>query len=148
MTTASFVPLSQLKPVVPIQGWGRFLQDGTGYLKTARGAHARRQDVFSPLILTNLIAMALEKFVMAALMRQGKLPCNHTMRDLVEAMDEAFPGDIANIREGLLQLDRYQEICDIDSYTIAPPDACMIPALLELAGEMQQLVTRIIESDE
>ena len=84
--------------------------------------------------------MAIEKFVMAALMRHGTLPYNHTMADLVESMEETFPGAIADIREGLLRLDSYQDICDPYEFTIVEIAMDEIPAMLDLAEKLQQLV--------
>ena len=121
MNTLSSFLLSDLKNAQPILGWQDFLYDGEGYLKTAVGAHAKRRQVFTAEILYNLVAMAIEKFVMAALMRHGAMPYNHTMRDLVEAMEATFPGAINDIREGLLQLDAFQQICDLDGFSITSP---------------------------
>ena len=74
-TTANFL-LSDLKSVQPIDGWQDFMHDGKGFLKTAIGAHAKRKHIFTSEILYNIIAMAIEKFVMAALMRYGAMPYN------------------------------------------------------------------------
>lgn len=136
--------LSDLKPTQPITGWQDFLADGGGYLNIAVGAIARRREVFTPQILYNLIAMSIEKFVMAALMRYGAMPYNHTMADLAEAMEETFPGVVVDIRNELLQLDKYQEICDLEGFSIAPPDMEKIPAMLDLAIRVKNLVTERI----
>lgn len=85
--------------------------------------------------------MAIEKFVMAALMRHGTLPYNHTMADLVEAMETTFPGKMGDIGEGLLEMDKYQEICDLDGFKITPPGMEKISRMLGLADKMQTLVT-------
>ena len=143
MNTLSSFLLSDLKNAQPILGWQDFLYDGEGYLKTAVGAHAKRRQVFTAEILYNLVAMAIEKFVMAALMRHGAMPYNHTMRDLVEAMEATFPGAINDIREGLLQLDAFQQICDLDGFSITSPGMEKIPAMLHLAGRVQALVTHL-----
>jgi len=140
--------LADLRPAHPITGWQDFLADGNGYLNTAVGALARRREVFTPQILYNLVAMAIEKLVMAALMRYGAMPYNHTMRDLVEAMEETFPGSMANLREELLALDSYQEICDLEGFSIAPPDMEKIPAMLDLAIMVKKLVTERVITDE
>ena len=140
--------LSEIKPAPPITGWQDFLTDGNGYLNTAVGALIKGREVFTPQILYNLIAMAIEKFVMAALMRNGAMPYNHTMRDLVEAMDETFPGSVADLRDGLLTLDSYQEICDLEGFSIAPPDMEKIPAMLDLAIGVKKLVSERIITDE
>jgi hypothetical protein len=136
--------LSDLKVAQPIQGWEGFWRDGGAFYKTAFAAHAQQKKAFSTVILYNIIGMAIEKFVMAALMRQGKLPYNHTMKDLVEAMDQAFPGAMSGIREGLLDLDQYQEICDIDKFNIAGPAMEEIPRMLELASRLSDLVEKQI----
>ncbi len=143
MTATARFSLSELKRIQSIQGWQEFLRDGEGYLKTAVGAHAKRRQAFTSEILYNLVAMAVEKFVMAALMRHGAMPYNHTMKDLVEAMEETFPGAIDGIREGLLELDTFQDICDLDGYRIIPPGREKIPTMLDLAGKMQILATQI-----
>lgn len=138
--------LANLKTVRPIDGWERFLSDGRAFLKTAAAAHGGRRKAFTPEILYNIIAMAIEKFVMAALMRQGTMPYNHTMADLVEAMEETFPGVMDEVRERLLHLGTYQDICDLDGFRITPPDMDEIPAMLALAHEMQALVNHGIIS--
>lgn len=124
-----------------ITGWEEFFDDGNRYLRTASSAYTKGKEIFTPEILYNIIAMAIEKFVMATLMHHGTMPCNHTMADLVAAMEETFSDDaIADIREGLLNLDKYQEICDPCEYTILPPGRNEIPAMLELATRLQELV--------
>ena len=138
MTTgAELIPLAGIEP---IRGWEEFLQDGKGFLSTALAGYQKRQQVFTAEILYNIIAMAVEKFIMAALMRHGALPYNHTMGDLVEAMEHTFPGRMGTISEGLLDLDRYQEICDIDAFNIRPPGLEKISGMLELADRLHSLV--------
>lgn len=140
-TTPNF-SLSDLKKAQPISGWEDFWGEGKAFLKTASAAYAQHKKAFTTVILYNIIAMAIEKFVMTALMCQGKLPNNHTMKDLVEAMDEAFPGAMSGIREGLLNLDQYQEICDVDTFNITGPAMEEIPLMLDLAGRLQTLVEK------
>ena len=138
-TTAEPVPLTVLEP---IRGWEEFLRDGEGYLNTATAGYQRRRQVFTAEILYNLVAMAIEKFVMAALMRHGTMPYNHTMTDLVEAMETTFPGKMAGLSQGLLEMDKYQEICDLDGFKITPPEMEKIPEMLGLADKLRNLVIR------
>lgn len=138
------IPGAELLPLAgiePIRGWEEFLRDGDAYLKTATAAYKKKNKVFTSEILYNLIAMAIEKFVMAALMQHGTMPYNHTMADLVEAMEHTFPGKMGNIGEGLLDMDKYQDICDLDGFKIIPPEMEKIAEMLELARRMQTLVT-------
>lgn len=123
-----------------IDDWDVFLHDGEAFLRTGLAAYTKGKKAFTPEILYNIVAMAIEKFVMAALMQRGSLPYNHTMGDLVEAMDEVFPGAMGDLKDGLLDLDRYQEICDVDSFTVIPPAMEEIPKMLALAERMQELV--------
>jgi hypothetical protein len=137
-------PASAITRALPISGWEEFLQEGEAYLKTGHGAHARGKKAFTPEILYNIIAMAIEKLVMAALMQRGALPYNHTMGDLVEAMETVFPAEIAGLKVQLLDLDRYQEICDIDAFKIRPPTPAEIPSMLALAEDLRQLVRHLV----
>lgn len=134
------VPVTPLASIQPISGWQEFLDDGNRFLRTANTAYSNQNKIFTPEILYNLVAMAIEKFVMAALMNHGTMPYNHTMADLVEAMEDVFPGAIEVIREGLLNLDQYQDICDPYEFTITPPSKEEIPAMIALALYLQELV--------
>ena len=130
-------PLHELRPVT---GWEEFFRHGEGFLNTAARAQSKGVRAFTTEILYNLIAMAIEKFIMAALMRHGELPYNHTMADLVAAMEQVFPGKMGDIGEGLLKMDQYQDICSLDGFKISPPQMEEIPAMLELAEKLRQIV--------
>ncbi|MBU1455577.1 MAG: hypothetical protein KKD01_12700 [Proteobacteria bacterium] len=139
-TAATLVGFGDIKKARSIDGWEEFLHDGDAFLQTGIAAYTKGKKAFTPEILYNVIAMAIEKFVMAALMQRGALPYNHTMGDLVDSMDEVFPEGMSDIKDGLLDLDRYQEICDVDTFNITPPAMAAIPAMLVLAEKMQELV--------
>ena len=129
----------------PIKGWHEFLQEGNQFLATANNAYAQRREPFTTAILYNLVAMAIEKLIMALLMKSGKLPYNHTMRDLVEAIDEFLPGELAGLGEELKRLDGFQDICDMESYSITPPTMGQISGMLKLALEVQsRIMTSVI----
>jgi len=122
-----------------IQGWDEYLHEGDAFLRTGLAAHEKGKQAFTPEILYNIVAMTIEKHVMTSLMYKGELPYNHTMGDLVAAMEAVFPEAIAEIKGSLLDLDRYQEICDVDTFNIIPPTAEEIPQMLALAVKMQAL---------
>lgn len=123
----------------PIGGWQDFLKEGNQFLATAINGYAKRQEVFTSEILYNLVGMAIEKMIMAVLMKSGNLPYNHTMHDLVESMEEFLPGELTTQAEELKALDGFQEICDIDSYNITPPTMAEVSRMLELAKEVQRI---------
>ncbi len=134
--------IQPLQSLQPVSGWEEFFRHGEGYLNTALAAHRKGVRAFTPEILYNLAAMAIEKFVMAALMRHGTMPYNHTMADLVEAMERTFPGRLGHLGDQLLAMDKYQEICDLDGFKISPPKMEEIPAMLELAGKLQEITKK------
>ena len=144
--TSSFTPLTDIKPMPPISGWQDFLNDGKSFYKTAEAALRKNKKVFTPEILYNIIAMAIEKFVMAALMKHGAMPYNHTMRDLVEAMDTTFPNALDDLRDGLLKMDEYQDICDLDGFRITPPEMDQIPEMVQMATTLKGLVSNELTS--
>ena len=141
MSVGKEMDFVSLASIQPIEGWQEFLKDGNGYLGTAKSAYKNGNSRFTPEILYNLVAMAIEKFVMAALMRHGTMPYNHTMADLVEAMEMTFPHAVEDIRDGLLRLDTYQDICDPYDFTIIAPALEEIPGMLGHAERLQTLVT-------
>jgi hypothetical protein len=140
------VPLAGFPEVnsEPIKGWEGFLREGNQFLATANNAYSQRKEAFTPGILYNLVAMAIEKLIMALLMKSGKLPYNHTMHDLVEAIDEFLPGELAGLGEELKRLDRFQDICDMESYSISPPTMGQIGGMLTLALEVQSRVVNSV----
>jgi len=133
-------------PVMPeIEGWQDFLREGDAFLNTAARAHRLRRAAFTPEILYNLSAMGIEKFAMAALMSRGALPYNHTMADLLAAIDETFPKCLDDIASDLRRLDEFQDICSLEGFKIAPPAASKIPAILEVAAKMQAFAHEVTE---
>jgi hypothetical protein len=89
----------------------QFMTEGNQYLKTAEGG-SRRSGVFTPEILYNLLAMAIEKHIMGALIGKGSMADNHTFRDLVDSVDRVCPMD-PKLAAELLDLEQYQEICPV-----------------------------------
>lgn len=135
---ANLVSFSDIRKE-PITDWQEFLEEGNQFLATASKAYAKKRQAFTVEILYNLVAMAIEKLIMALLMKSGNLPYNHTMHDLVTSMEEFLPGCLTDLGDELKALDAFQEICDIESYTIRPPDSAEIARMLELANKVQAL---------
>lgn len=123
----------------PISGWQEFLKEGNQFLSTARNAYANKRKAFTAEILYNLVAMAIEKHIMALLMKSGNLPYNHTMYDLVESMDEFLPETLKGLGDKLKALDAFQEICDKESYTIIHPSMSEVARMIDLAKEVQTI---------
>lgn len=125
--------------LVQLEDWRSFNKEGDDYLKTALRAATKRREVFTAEILYNLAAMAIEKHIMALLMFHGDLADNHTMRDLVHSLERHLslePG----LKERLLFLDTFQDICDQESYRHTPPGEAELAQILRTAEEVQGFV--------
>lgn len=127
--------LSDLKPK---SSWQEFLEQAKGYHRTAAGGRKRPQ-VFTPVILYNIIAMAIEKYCMAYLMFKKYLPQNHTMQDMVEALQKV--GDLdQDLADEMIAMDAFQEICSVDEYTRRAPADQDISAMLDTCERLGTFV--------
>jgi hypothetical protein len=123
--------------------WSEFMTEGDAYLKTARGGQ-KRPGIFTPEILYNLLAMAIEKHIMAALIFKGTLADNHTFSDMIHSAKELCPLDDALI-EKLIELERYQEICPVfEGYNRKEFPSEEIPVMVAAAEEVQQWSKQLI----
>jgi hypothetical protein len=92
--------------------WEQFYREGLDYLKTALNA-SNRPKVFTPVILYNISAMAIEKLFMGFLLYHKRLPENHTLEDLANEVTKVMPLS-RKLKEKLLIMDSFQDICSID----------------------------------
>jgi hypothetical protein len=127
--------------------WQLYIDDGNKYLKTAVNGAKNRKEVFTPEILYNIISMSIEKQVMGLLMHHDRLPENHTLTDLMDAISELCPpaengagGFPAALREKVIAMDRFQEICCLDFYHRAPPDQEDINEFIDTGQKVQAFV--------
>jgi len=125
--------------IVQIDNWQDYLRDGKQFLSTASGAFDKKKKAFSPDTLYNLTCMAIEKLIMAFLMKNGDLAENHTMCDLAFALQRHL-GEIPDLRKKLLYLDKFQEICDLETYTVKTPSDSDVVKFLDIAREIQELL--------
>ena len=123
---------------IRIDGYRDFFREGEQFLAAALGAHRKGKASFTPEILYNLTAMAVEKYLMAFLMSRGRLAENHTMADLLRNVEETAGPLDRELAAGLLHLDSFQEICQLDTYRRTPPLPTEIPRILAI-GEMVRL---------
>ncbi len=124
---------------VAIIDWRNYLKDGEKYLQTALGAAERRSEVFTPEILYNIVGMAIEKLIMGFLMSRGDLAENHTMGDLLRALEKhsTVPDTISR---DMLFLDSFQEICDIDTYNRRPPTQEETKRILAIGQDLETFI--------
>ena len=123
--------------------WLEFMNEGDAYLKTATGG-AKRPEVFSPEILYNLLAMAIEQHVMAALIFQGTLADNHTFTDLIISAARVCPLS-ESVVETLKDLEVYQNICPVfDGYNRDPFPVEKVPGMINVAAQIQAWSKQLI----
>lgn len=127
-----------IRPIT-LADWRNFLREGDQFLNTALRAVQKQRAAFTPEILYNLAAMAIEKHFMALLMFHGDMADNHTMADLISSVERHLVFD-QGFKERLLFLDAFQDICDQDSYRHSPPDPAEILAILATAEEVRDFV--------
>jgi hypothetical protein len=116
--------------------WTEFMAEGDAYLKTGTGG-ALRPKVFSPEILYNVLAMAMEKHIMAVLIFKETLADNHTFTDLINSCKTVcpIPGSIAM---RMLDLESYQNICPVfDGYNREPFPVEKVQGMIDVAGSVQ-----------
>lgn len=125
--------------LVQISDWRNYYHDGEKFLRTATAGQSRRPEIFTPEILYNVIAMAIEKFIMGFLMYNGDLADNHTMADMIHSMERhlQLPPDLAR---DLIHLDSFQEICSLDSYNYKTPTRDQIDEMLATARKTREFI--------
>ena len=137
MSPQSLVALADIRPRA-IDDWAQYRLEGEQFLRLAEQAHHRQKKAFTPTILYNLVTMAIEKLVMAALMRCGRLPDNHTLHDLVAALERWLPETVRGLAGPLCELDSFQDICDPYAGTITAPSRREVESMLILARKLEE----------
>jgi HEPN domain-containing protein len=114
------------------------IEEAEQYLKAAVGG-LKREAVFTPEILYNILGMAIEQYCLALLYYKGKMPDNHTFLDLVEAvgMEVHVPEDL---KKELIDLQAYQEICCLDAYVRKVPDRTAILGMIDTTRKLESFV--------
>lgn len=125
--------------IVQIDNWRDYRRDGEQFLHTATEAHNKKKKAFSTDTLYNVTCMAIEKLIMAFLMKNGDLAENHTMADLLRAL-QLHLGDIPDLAEKLLYLDTFQEICSLDEYTIHVPTEEDVVKMLAIGEDVREIL--------
>lgn len=128
--------------MIPVQitDWNIYLRHGEQYLKTARGAHERKKSTFTAEAIYNLTCMAIEKLIMAFLMKRGDLAENHTMVDLLHALERHL-GSNADIDNRLRFLDGFQQICELDTFTILGPTGADLQKIVETGEALRHYLS-------
>ncbi len=128
--------------MIPVQitDWNIYLRHGEQFLKTARSAHEKKKRTFTAEAIYNLTCMAIEKLIMAFLMKRGDLAENHTMVDLLHAMERHL-GSNTEIGTRLRYLGGFQQICELDTFTILGPTNVELQKIVETGEALHQYLS-------
>lgn len=133
----NIVQIDSAANIVSIDNWEEYRRDGDQFLRTACAAHEQQKKAFSPDTIYNLTCMGIEKIVMAFLMHRGDLAENHTMGDLLRAIEKHLGPD-PDFAKKMQYLDAFQEICDLETYNIQTPTAKDIEIILAIGTEVRE----------
>ena len=125
--------------IIQIDNWRDYRRDGEQFLHTAKRAYDKKKKAFSTDTLYNVTCMAIEKLIMAFLMKNGDLAENHTMADLVRALRPHL-GEIPELEEKLLYLDTFQEICSLENFTIQLPTEEDVVKMLAIGEDVRTIL--------
>lgn len=132
--------------IVQIDNWQEYQRDGEQFLKVASQAFLQKKATFTPEALYNITCMGIEKITMAFLMHRGDLAENHTMGDLLRAI-ELHLGENADLREKMIYLDEFQEICEIETYSIKIPTAEDMTTIIAIGEEIKAMLIPYLKTD-
>jgi hypothetical protein len=141
--------LLQIQPkknIIQISDWQDYFRDGKQFLSTAVGAYSKNKRTFTPEAIFNITAMAIEKYIMAFLMKNGDLAENHTMTDLAAALVR-HTGPIPELTQKLLYLDTFQDICDLEVSSYVQPNSEQIGEIIAIGQEVERLFTPLLKSN-
>ncbi|MDR1964357.1 MAG: hypothetical protein LBQ50_11305 [Planctomycetaceae bacterium] len=122
------------------QTWLTFLLDGRGFHKTVRSS-PKRPNIFTPDIVQNIAAMAIEKYFMAVFLERKIMPMNHTMTDLISTA-QLFLSLEPELVETLYYMDHLQQICSFDHFKITTPSDSDVPRFLKAVDDVAAIAER------
>ncbi|MDR2346926.1 MAG: hypothetical protein LBE18_12760 [Planctomycetaceae bacterium] len=130
-----------------VQEWQIFFDAGRNFHKTACGA-IKRPEIFTPEIIQNIAAMAIEKYFMAIFIKRRFLPLNHTMSDLVSTAESMSLPISSELLDTLYYMDQLQQICSLETFKITKPIQSDIQRFLKAVSEVAELAANELQINE
>lgn len=110
--------------------WDDFYSYGVMYMSIIERSSVRKE-VFTPVIIYNMCATAIEKLIMGVLILHGTLPFCHTLSGMAE-----FSKSIIGLDETLVNdmniMDSMQMICLEESFSSKEPDLEDVPFFIDV----------------
>ena len=118
------------------RGWIDFLKEGNNcFLKAKRWAETGK---FSNDLIYNLVLMSIEKNFMALCLKNNYLPENHTISDLISAVNKVSVLE-NDLEKRLLEIEKYQKICTINDYIRKTDQIENIEFVVRVGNEVNEL---------
>jgi hypothetical protein len=124
--------------------WCIFYDEGCCFHKTVNGA-VKRPEVFTPEIIQNIAAMAIEKYFMAIFIKRSFLPLNHTLSDLLDTAASLSLPIESDLLETLNYMDQLQQICSFDNFKITPPTQSDVPRFLKAVADVAAIASKELQ---
>ncbi|NTV53362.1 MAG: hypothetical protein HGA76_10180 [Candidatus Firestonebacteria bacterium] len=122
------------------RSWEIWLKHAQSYEKAA-GGRTGKPSPFTPTIQYNLIALALEGYVMAMAAYHRTLPENHTFTDLIRAWEAVAPLE-PWLKAAILKYEDMQSICSLEAYQRRDPAPEEIAELRAAVTELGLIVKK------
>lgn len=119
-----------------MDNFNSWLDKGNKYFAGVQGKNGNPCKL-SPTIQYNLVCLAFESYVMAILDFHSKLPENHSITDLLDALETVMPIGI-DLRNKIIKYEEVQLICPIIEYNRRDPS---IEEVNEFKLSIQEIAT-------
>jgi hypothetical protein len=133
-----FTILQQFQQGVKIMetiSWQKQLSGAEVYLKRVR----KNSTTYTPDLLYNFCAMAIELYFMALCVYNEVLPENHRFSDLIDSVASFTPTD-EQIISNLKKMEAIQEICSLEAYTRKKSTVEDIPFFVSTTESIREFV--------
>lgn len=125
-----------------MDNFNSWLDKGNKYFSGVQGKNGNPCKL-SPTIQYNLVCLAFESYVMAILDFHSKLPENHSITDLLDALETVMPIDI-DLRNKIIKYEEVQLICPLIEYNRRDPSLEEVDDFKVSIKEISDLANKLI----
>lgn len=125
-----------------MDNYNSWLDKGNKYFSGVQGKNGNPCKL-SPTIQYNLVCLAFESYVMAILDFHSKLPENHSITDLLDALETVMPIDL-DLRNKIIKYEEVQLICPLIEYNRRDPSIEEVDGFKLSIKEIATLANKII----
>ena len=119
------------------RNWKQWLAEGHQY-EQAGSKKVGKFSKLSPTVVYNLFSMSLESYCMAILDYHGTLADNHTFTDLMNGLERVTTVE-PTLKQRILELEKCQQICSFEDFTIAKVDSIVNREFQKVIGIVREL---------